>query len=294
MKLYNNRKQTTRWKLPLILLMVMALTLTVPGCGKKVKDSGAAEQGQVTAQVAVDTEQQAGTGPQNVTDQQTGSDQQSDTGQQSDQQNGTNQQTESERQEDLSKQTSTENQAGTDQQIGTGQEAGSDQQVDTVQQTESEKQATSQQSDQTKQAQSDKQATTETKSKDTSASASQETEQTKATAISEDGTYTKKDDVALYIHTYGKLPQNFITKKQAKKLGWSGGSLEDYAPGMCIGGDYFGNYEGLLPEDKEYHECDIGTLGKSKRGAKRIIYSDDGYIYYTGDHYKTFELLYEP
>lgn len=242
MKLYNNRKQTTRWKLPLILLMVMALTLSVPGCGKKYKDTGAAEQGQVTAQVAVDTEQQAGIGQQNVTDQHAGLDQQSDTGQQ----------------------------------------------------TESEKQATSQQSDQTKQAQSDKQATTETKSKDTSASASQETEQTKATAISEDGTYTKKDDVALYIHTYGKLPQNFITKKQAKKLGWSGGSLEDYAPGMCIGGDYFGNYEGLLPEDKEYHECDIGTLGKKKRGVKRIIYSDDGYIYYTGDHYETFELLYEP
>jgi guanyl-specific ribonuclease Sa len=113
-------------------------------------------------------------------------------------------------------------------------------------------------------------------------------------AIAEDGTYTTKDDVALYIHTYGKLPENFITKKAAKKLGWQGGSLEDYAPGKCIGGDYFGNYEGLLPEDKEYHECDIDTLGKSKRGAKRIIYSDDGYIYYTGDHYESFELLYEP
>ena len=113
-------------------------------------------------------------------------------------------------------------------------------------------------------------------------------------SIAEDGTYTTKDDVALYIHTYGKLPENFITKKAAKKLGWQGGSLEDYAPGKCIGGDYFGNYEGLLPEDKEYHECDIDTLGKSKRGAKRIIYSDDGYIHYTDDHYESFELLYEP
>ena len=118
--------------------------------------------------------------------------------------------------------------------------------------------------------------------------------QTPSDLIPEDGSYTTKEDVALYIHTYGKLPQNFITKKAAKKLGWQGGSLEDYAPGKCIGGDYFGNYEGLLPEDKEYHECDIGTLGKSKRGAKRIIYSDDGYIYYTGDHYESFELLYEP
>ena len=110
----------------------------------------------------------------------------------------------------------------------------------------------------------------------------------------EGGSYTTKEDVALYIHTYGRLPSNFITKKQAKKLGWSGGGLEEFAPGKCIGGDYFGNYEGLLPEDREYRECDIDTLGKSKRGAKRIIYSDDGYIYYTDDHYESFELLYEP
>jgi hypothetical protein len=110
----------------------------------------------------------------------------------------------------------------------------------------------------------------------------------------EDGAYTSKEDVALYIHVYGKLPSNFITKKQAKKLGWTGGSLEEYAPGKCIGGDYFGNYEGLLPKDQEYYECDIDTLGKKKRGAKRIIYSDDGHIYYTDDHYESFELLYAP
>ncbi len=112
--------------------------------------------------------------------------------------------------------------------------------------------------------------------------------------IEEDGTYDSKEEVALYLHTYNKLPSNYITKKEAKKLGWSGGSLEDYAPGMCIGGDFFGNYEGVLPEDAEYHECDIETLGKKKRGAKRIVYSDDFYIYYTEDHYESFELLYEP
>lgn len=110
-------------------------------------------------------------------------------------------------------------------------------------------------------------------------------------AIDENGSYTTKEDVALYIHTYGKLPPNFITKKQAQKLGWSGGSLEPYAPGKCIGGNYFGNYEGVLP-DGEYRECDIGTLGKKSRGAKRLIYSDDGRIYYTSDHYKTFTQLY--
>lgn len=110
-------------------------------------------------------------------------------------------------------------------------------------------------------------------------------------AIDEDGSYTTKEDVALYIHTYGKLPSNFITKKEAEKLGWDGGSLEPYAPGKCIGGNHFGNYEGLLP-DGNYKECDIGTLGKKKRGAKRIIYSDDGRIYYTDDHYESFTQLY--
>ena len=117
------------------------------------------------------------------------------------------------------------------------------------------------------------------------------TEQEQEPLIDEDGSYTTKEDVALYIHTYGKLPHNFITKKEAQKLGWSGGSLEPYAPGKCIGGNYFGNYEGALP-DGNYKECDIDTLGKKSRGAKRIIYSDDGRIYYTGDHYKTFEQLY--
>lgn len=106
------------------------------------------------------------------------------------------------------------------------------------------------------------------------------------------GSYTTKEDVALYIHLYGELPLNFMTKKQAKALGWEGGSLEPVAPGMCIGGDYFGNYEGLLPEDREYTECDIDTLGASKRGAKRIVFSDDGLIFYTEDHYESFELLY--
>ena len=113
--------------------------------------------------------------------------------------------------------------------------------------------------------------------------------------LDEDGTYSSKEDVALYIFTYGKLPSNFITKKEAQELGWVGGSLEDYAPGKCIGGSYFGNYEGKLPEKKgrKYYECDIDTLGAAKRGAKRIIYSNDGLIYYTGDHYETFELLYD-
>lgn len=109
--------------------------------------------------------------------------------------------------------------------------------------------------------------------------------------IDYDGIYTSKEDVSLYLYTYGELPSNFITKKEAKSLGWSGGSLEPYAPGCCIGGDRFGNYEGNLP-DGDYHECDIDTLYQKSRGAKRLVYSEDGRIYYTEDHYKHFELLY--
>ena len=120
----------------------------------------------------------------------------------------------------------------------------------------------------------------------TAAASSKETKK-----LDEKGTYTSKDDVALYIHLYRKLPGNFITKNRARQLGWPGGDLEPYAPGKCIGGDYFGNYDDILP-DGNYRECDIDTLGKKKRGAKRIIYSDKGDIYYTDDHYETFTLLY--
>ena len=116
-----------------------------------------------------------------------------------------------------------------------------------------------------------------------------------AEELPESGEYTSKDDVARYIYLYGHLPDNFITKREAKKLGWvsSEGNLGQVAPGKSIGGDRFGNYEGLLPEaeGREYHECDIDSDG-SYRGAKRIVFSNDGLIYYTEDHYEHFELLY--
>ena len=115
-----------------------------------------------------------------------------------------------------------------------------------------------------------------------------------AVQIDENGSYSGKNQVALYIYTYGHLPDNYITKREAKALGWTGGSLESYAPGKCIGGDRFGNYEELLPEKngRSYTECDIDTLGANSRGAKRIVFSNDGLIYYTADHYESFELLY--
>ena len=118
---------------------------------------------------------------------------------------------------------------------------------------------------------------------------------TEAAAISEFGTYSSRDEVAEYLHRYGHLPSNYLTKKEAQDLGWvaSKGNLWEVAPGMSIGGDRFGNREGLLPEaqGRKYYECDIDFDG-SYRNAKRIIYSNDGLIYYTEDHYESFQLLY--
>lgn len=113
--------------------------------------------------------------------------------------------------------------------------------------------------------------------------------------VEEGGEYSSRDEVALYIHLFGHLPSNFITKKEARELGWQGGGLEDFAPGCSIGGDRFGNYEGILPQadGRFYTECDIDTRGASSRGAKRIVFSNDGLIYYTEDHYESFTKLYD-
>ena len=122
----------------------------------------------------------------------------------------------------------------------------------------------------------------------------EEPEESPEASVTEDGEYTSKEEVAEYIHLFGHLPSNFITKKEAKALGWEGGdSLGKLAPGKSIGGDRFGNYEGQLPDEKgrKYTECDIDYKGK-KRNAKRIVFSNDGLIFYTDDHYKTFEQLY--
>lgn len=113
--------------------------------------------------------------------------------------------------------------------------------------------------------------------------------------IKENGQYTSKEEVALYIHTYDSLPSNFITKKEAYELGWDSreGNLWKVTDRMSIGGDKFGNYEGDLPtaDGRQYYECDINYKG-GYRGDERIVFSNDGLIFYTGDHYETFEQLY--
>lgn len=112
--------------------------------------------------------------------------------------------------------------------------------------------------------------------------------------ISEDGAYTDKEHVAAYINEFAKLPHNYITKNEAKKLGWqTKGTLDKVAPGKSIGGDRFGNYEGKLPakNGRSWKECDIDYV-KGGRNGKRLVFSSDGLIYYTGDHYKSFTRLY--
>ena len=108
--------------------------------------------------------------------------------------------------------------------------------------------------------------------------------------------YYLPGEVALYLHAFCELPPNYLTKGEAREWGWVGskGNLWEVLPGMCIGGDRFGNREGLLPDarGRQYYECDVNYLG-GYRGGERIVFSSDGLIYYTGDHYNTFTLLYE-
>ena len=109
----------------------------------------------------------------------------------------------------------------------------------------------------------------------------------------EEGSYTDVEDVAYYLHTYGHLPDNYITKSEAEDAGWSSsaGNLWDVAYGKSIGGDRFGNYEGQLPKGERYYEADVNYDG-GYRGGERIVYTEDGDVWYTSDHYESFEKLY--
>ena len=106
--------------------------------------------------------------------------------------------------------------------------------------------------------------------------------------------YDTPQEVAEYIDFYGELPENYLTKNEARELGWDAneGNLWEVAPDASIGGDYFGNYEELLPEDpnRDYYEADIEYEG-GHRNAKRLVFSTDGLYFYTDDHYDSFEEL---
>lgn len=100
--------------------------------------------------------------------------------------------------------------------------------------------------------------------------------------IDKDGYYSSPEDVSLYLDTYDELPNNYLTKNEARELGWesSEGNLWEVTDEMLIGGDYFGNREGLLPEEsnRDYYEADVNYEG-GYRGAERLVYSNDGLIF---------------
>ena len=110
--------------------------------------------------------------------------------------------------------------------------------------------------------------------------------------VEEGGWYDSMEEVAIYLTFFEELPDNYLTKKEAQALGWESkkGNLWKVADGCSIGGDRFGNYEGLLPDAKgrKWTECDIDFEGRYRNG-ERIVFSNDGLIYYTGDHYESFD-----
>ena len=113
--------------------------------------------------------------------------------------------------------------------------------------------------------------------------------------LDENKSYYSKEDVALYLHIFKRLPKNYLTKNEAKKLGWiaSKGNLWDVTDRGVIGGDVFSNREEKLPKNEKYFEADVNYRGGT-RGVERLIYTREGeVIYYTGDHYKNFEVIYE-
>jgi Guanyl-specific ribonuclease Sa len=103
--------------------------------------------------------------------------------------------------------------------------------------------------------------------------------------------------IAAYLFEHGKLPDNFITKKEAESLGWDSrkNHVSDVAPGKSIGGDHYGNYEKLLPMEKgrTWQECDCNYV-EGPRNAYRICFSNDGLVYYSDDHYKSFTPMEAP
>lgn len=121
-------------------------------------------------------------------------------------------------------------------------------------------------------------------------------------AVEESGLYTTKDSVAVYLCKFDKLPSNYVGKNEGKSLYESktGNTFSkwNFNPwttlGVMIGGDTFNNhadnpdnYHPTLPEGN-YHEADVDYSAKN-RGTKRLIYQSDCVIYYTADHYESFD-----
>ncbi|MFZ4929872.1 ribonuclease domain-containing protein [Chryseobacterium sp. Mn2064] len=101
---------------------------------------------------------------------------------------------------------------------------------------------------------------------------------------------TKEGTVINYVKKNHHLPDYYITKNEARRQGWdpSKGNLCEAVPGKAIGGDKFGNREGRLPDGEKYFEADV-NYHCGGRNADRIIYTENGDVYLTKNHYKSFE-----
>lgn len=103
---------------------------------------------------------------------------------------------------------------------------------------------------------------------------------------------TNEKVVIDYVKKHKNLPEYYITKRQARDKGWipAKGNLCEVLPGRAIGGDRFGNYESRLPKRSgmQYYEADI-NYNCGKRDAQRMVYSNDGLIFITKDHYQSFQ-----
>ncbi len=92
------------------------------------------------------------------------------------------------------------------------------------------------------------------------------------------------------VRATGRLPSDYVRKGEARDLGWRPGSdLCDSAPDRTIGGDRFQNREGRLPDapGRQWFEADL-DFDCGRRGAKRLVFSNDGLIFVTTDHYESF------
>lgn len=101
---------------------------------------------------------------------------------------------------------------------------------------------------------------------------------------------TEENTVISYVKQNHHLPDYYITKSKAKQQGWipSQGNLCEVLPGKAIGGDYFGNRERKLPKGEKYFEADV-NYNCGNRNADRIVFTENGVVYLTKDHYRSFE-----
>ena len=90
----------------------------------------------------------------------------------------------------------------------------------------------------------------------------------------------------------GTLPDYYITKKDAEKLGWDRkkGNLDEIAPGKMIFGGIYRNDDGHLPDapGRIWYEADINYKW-GHRNRSRLLFSNDGLMFVTYDHYGTFQ-----